>query len=170
MQRYQSNLGILCWIVWTQWLKQFQGANWHNLIILKLGCMDQRPRCGHMAYSLQDIWVKGCGYLVFIIPHHGEFDNIPPMSWLRYGNSSVAVGEVRGTWLKILVGSMFVVCSGEDVDPSQWLLNKFEDTWGLVLNAMHSSEGEVSGHIDLTSLVNLCAITLTNDAEVEKTC
>ena len=32
----------------------------------------------------------------------------------------------------------------------------------MVLNAMHRSDGEGAGHIDSTSLVNLCDITLTN--------
>ena len=59
-----------------------------------------------------------------------------------------AVGEIFG--------------AGEDVATRQWLLNKFEDTEGLVLNVMHRSEGEGAGHSDSKSLVNLCAITLTN--------
>ena len=32
-----------------------------------------------------------------------------------------------------------------------------------MINAMHISEGEGSGHSDSTSIVNLCAINLTND-------
>ena len=35
--------------------------------------------------------------------------------------------------------------------------------WGLVLNSMHIYEGEGAGHSDSKSLINLCAITLTND-------
>ena len=55
--------------------------------ILNLGCMGQRPRCGHMAYSMQETWVKGCKYLVFIIPHHGAFNNLSSMICLRCGLS-----------------------------------------------------------------------------------
>ena len=38
-----------------------------------------------MAHSMQETWRKGCGYRVFIITQHGAFDNLPSMSWLRYG-------------------------------------------------------------------------------------
>ena len=92
----------------------------HNLIILKLGNIDKRPRCGHTAYSLQDIWVKGCGYLVFIITHHG-------------GIRQLTINELATLWYvplflqekleeldkKILVGSIFVIGAGEEGAPSQ---------------------------------------------------
>ena len=57
------------------------------------------------------------------------------------GYPYVAAGEVGGTWLKILVGSIFVIGAGENVAPSQGLFDKFEDPGGLVLNDTHRYEG-----------------------------